>query len=80
MPVNKPPVIRDQDRIDFRLTGEAEYQIPFTFIEALALFIRRVRTEAQLTDVIRGPIATNRLPLTFHFSLLNSHLSLPTVA
>src|SRR5438045_9727321 len=31
----RPPVIRDQDRIDVRLTGEAEYQIPFTFIEAL---------------------------------------------
>jgi hypothetical protein len=35
MPVNRPPVIRDQDRIDFRLTEEAEYRIPFTFIEAL---------------------------------------------
>src|SRR5213593_1047695 len=31
----RPPVIRDQDRIDVRLTGEAEYLIPFTFIEAL---------------------------------------------
>ena len=31
----RPPVIRDQDRIDVRLTGEAEYRIPFTFIEAL---------------------------------------------
>jgi hypothetical protein len=30
-----PPVIRDQDKIDVRLTGEAEYLIPFTFIEAL---------------------------------------------
>jgi hypothetical protein len=35
MPVTSPPVIRDQDRIDFRLTEEAEYRIPFTFIEAL---------------------------------------------
>ncbi|MBV8099414.1 MAG: GNAT family N-acetyltransferase [Verrucomicrobia bacterium] len=35
MTVNRPPVIRDQDRIDFRLTEEAEYRIPFTFIEAL---------------------------------------------
>jgi GNAT superfamily N-acetyltransferase len=35
MPVNRPPVIRDQDRIDVRLTQEAEYRIPFTFIEAL---------------------------------------------
>jgi GNAT superfamily N-acetyltransferase len=35
MPVNRPPVIRDQDKIDFRLTEEAEYRIPFTFIEAL---------------------------------------------
>ena len=26
---------RDQDKIDVRLTGEAEYLIPFTFIEAL---------------------------------------------
>jgi len=33
--VLRPPVIRDQDRIDVRLTGEAEYRIPFTFIEAL---------------------------------------------
>src|SRR5262245_50396369 len=31
----RPPVIKDQDRIDVRLTGEAEYRIPFTFIEAL---------------------------------------------
>ena len=31
----RPAVIRDQDRIDVRLTGEAEYLIPFTFIEAL---------------------------------------------
>ncbi|HEX4200053.1 MAG TPA: GNAT family N-acetyltransferase [Chthoniobacterales bacterium] len=35
MPVNRPPVIRNQDKIDFRLTEEAEYRIPFTFIEAL---------------------------------------------
>ena len=33
--VHRPPVIRDQDRIDVRLTGESEYRIPFTFIEAL---------------------------------------------
>src|SRR4029078_1725457 len=31
----RPAVIRDQDRIDVRLTSEAEYLIPFTFIEAL---------------------------------------------
>jgi acetyltransferase (GNAT) family protein len=31
----RPLVIRDQDQIDVRLTGEAEYLIPFTFIEAL---------------------------------------------
>jgi hypothetical protein len=31
----RPPVIRDQDRIDVRLTSEAEYRIPVTFIEAL---------------------------------------------
>ena len=31
----RPSVIRDQDRIDVRLTSEAEYRIPFTFIEAL---------------------------------------------
>ena len=35
MPVNRPLVIRDQDRIDVRLTEESEYRIPFTFIEAL---------------------------------------------
>ena len=35
MPVNRPPVIRNHDKIDFRLTEEAEYRIPFTFIEAL---------------------------------------------
>ena len=33
--VLRPAVIRDQDRIDVRLTGEDEYRIPFTFIEAL---------------------------------------------
>jgi hypothetical protein len=32
---SRPAVVRDQDRIDVRLTGEAEYLIPFTFIEAL---------------------------------------------
>jgi hypothetical protein len=31
----RPPVIRDQDKIDVRLTSEGEYRIPFTFIEAL---------------------------------------------
>src|SRR6266705_3020750 len=31
----RPSGIRDQDRIDVRLTSEAEYRIPFTFIEAL---------------------------------------------
>ena len=31
----RPAVIRDQDKIDVRLTAEAEYLIPFTFIEAL---------------------------------------------
>ena len=31
----RPSVIRDQDRIDARLTSEAEYRIAFTFIEAL---------------------------------------------
>ena len=31
----RPPVIRDQDRVDVRLTGEDEYRIPFAFIEAL---------------------------------------------
>jgi hypothetical protein len=31
----RPAVIGDQYRIDVRLTGEAEYRIPFTFIEAL---------------------------------------------
>lgn len=35
MPVNRPPIVRDQDRIDVRLTEESEYRIPFTFIEAL---------------------------------------------
>jgi hypothetical protein len=32
---SRPAVVRDQDRIDVRLTGEAEYLIPFTFIETL---------------------------------------------
>src|SRR5437763_15609415 len=33
--VHRPPVIRDQDKIDIRRTTESEYRIPFTFIEAL---------------------------------------------
>jgi GNAT superfamily N-acetyltransferase len=33
--VHRPAVIRDQDRVEIRLTREAEYRIPFTFIEAL---------------------------------------------
>jgi GNAT superfamily N-acetyltransferase len=32
---NRPAMIRDQDRVGIRLTEEAEYRIPFTFIEAL---------------------------------------------
>jgi hypothetical protein len=28
-------MIRDQDRVEIRLTREAEYRLPFTFIEAL---------------------------------------------
>lgn len=31
----RPAVVRDQDRIDVRLTKDDEYLIPFTFIEAL---------------------------------------------
>jgi hypothetical protein len=28
-------MIRDQDTVEIRLTREAEYRLPFTFIEAL---------------------------------------------
>ena len=31
----RPSVVRDQDKVEVRLTEEAEYRIPFTFIEAL---------------------------------------------
>lgn len=33
--MNRPAMIRDGDRVDIRLTKEADYRIPFTFIEAL---------------------------------------------
>ena len=33
--VHRPAMIRDQDKIEIRLTREAEYRLPFTFIEAL---------------------------------------------
>ena len=33
--VHRPAMIRDQDRVEIRLTSEAEYRLPFTFIEAL---------------------------------------------
>ncbi|HET7019783.1 MAG TPA: GNAT family N-acetyltransferase [Xanthobacteraceae bacterium] len=33
--VHRPAMIRDQDRVEIRLTHEAEYRLPFTFIEAL---------------------------------------------
>src|SRR3977135_3186627 len=33
--VHRPSIIRDQDRVEIRLTEEAEYRLPFTFIEAL---------------------------------------------
>jgi GNAT superfamily N-acetyltransferase len=33
--IHRPLVVRDQDRIEIRLTRESEYRIPFTFIEAL---------------------------------------------
>jgi GNAT superfamily N-acetyltransferase len=32
---HRPAMIRDQDRVEIRLTEEAEYRLPFTFIEAL---------------------------------------------
>src|SRR5258705_17250 len=32
---NRPAMIRDHDRVEIRLTKEAEYRIPLTFIEAL---------------------------------------------
>jgi GNAT superfamily N-acetyltransferase len=33
--VHRPAMIKDQDRVEIRLTREAEYRLPFTFIEAL---------------------------------------------
>ena len=33
--VHRPAMIRDQDTVEIRLTREAEYRLPFTFIEAL---------------------------------------------
>ena len=33
--MHRPAMIRDQDRVEIRLTHEAEYRLPFTFIEAL---------------------------------------------
>ena len=33
--VHRPAMVRDQDTVEIRLTREAEYRLPFTFIEAL---------------------------------------------
>jgi hypothetical protein len=33
--VHRPAMIRDRDKVEIRLTREAEYRLPFTFIEAL---------------------------------------------
>jgi hypothetical protein len=33
--VHRPAMIRDQDKVEIRLTREAEYRLPFTFIKAL---------------------------------------------
>jgi hypothetical protein len=33
--VHRPAMIRDQDKVEIRLTREAEYRLPYTFIEAL---------------------------------------------
>jgi GNAT superfamily N-acetyltransferase len=33
--VHRPSIIRNQDRVEIRLTRESEYRLPFTFIEAL---------------------------------------------
>ena len=33
--VHRPSIIRDQDRVEIRLTKESEYRLSFTFIEAL---------------------------------------------
>jgi predicted GNAT family acetyltransferase len=32
---HRPAIIRDRDRVEIRLTNEAEYQLPYIFIEAL---------------------------------------------
>ena len=49
----RPPVIRDQDKIEVRLTSEAEYRIPFTFIEALNEGTLFDRPEHAFLDVAR---------------------------
>jgi hypothetical protein len=33
--MHRPAMIRDQDRVEIRLTREAEHRLPFIFIEAL---------------------------------------------
>jgi L-amino acid N-acyltransferase YncA len=33
--VHRPAMIRDRDTVEIRLTSEADYRLPFTFIEAL---------------------------------------------
>jgi hypothetical protein len=48
--IHRPPVVRDQDIIEIRLTPESEYRIPFTFIEALnegTLFDRPAHVSAK---------------------------------
>jgi GNAT superfamily N-acetyltransferase len=59
--IHRPPVVRDQDIIEIRLTPESEYRIPFTFIEALnegtlfdrpAHVFREAARERRLFDVL----------------------------
>ena len=32
---NRPPMVRDKDTIEFRLTDESEFMLPFVFVETL---------------------------------------------
>ncbi len=55
--IHRPAVVKDQDSVEIRLTGEDEYRIPFTFIEAL----NEGTLADRPADVFRAAARENRL-------------------
>jgi hypothetical protein len=74
--VHRPTIIREQDTVEIRLTKEAEYRLPFTFIEALkegtlfdrpAHFFRDAARQHRLLHVVNRATETFSAPESFNW-------------